>query len=83
MFLYLKHLPDTTRQDRTAAEVRGRTEATPPFLPLVRQTEQGFVTGFVTYPVPPFWGRFRPIYPYGKAPNTNPKQALKRRRQTP
>ena len=79
MFLYLKHLPDTTRPDRTAAEVRGRTEATPPFLPLVRQTEQGFVT----YPVPPFWGRSRPIYPCGKAPNPNPKQALKRRRQAP
>ena len=83
MLLYLKHLPDTTRPDRTAPEVRGRTEATPPFLPLVRQTEQGFVTGFVTYPVPPFWGRFRPIYPCGKAPNTDLKRALTRHRQTP
>ena len=65
--LYHSRLPTATRPDRADTEEKGRTEATPPFLPLVRQTGQGFVTGFVTYPVPPFWGRFRPIYPCGKA----------------
>ena len=36
---------------------------------------------------PPFGGRFRPIYPCGKAsdktPNTNPQRELTRRRKTP
>ena len=32
---------------------------------------------------PPFRGRFRPIYPCGKASDTNPQRALTRRRKTP
>ena len=35
----------------------------------------------VFHRLPPFWGRSRLIYPCGKAPNTNPKRALRRRRQ--
>ena len=34
-------------------------------------------------PPPLFRGRSRPIYPYGKVPNTYPKRALTRRRQAP
>ena len=74
IFLTLLHqrcLPTTTRPDRVDTEEKGRTEATPPFLPLVRQTGLGFgaggVTGFGAYPAPPYGGRFRPNYPCGKA----------------
>ena len=85
--LYHCCLPTTTRPDRADTEEKGRTEATPPFLPLVRQTERGvgagFVTGFGAYPAPPYGGRFRPNYPCGKAPNTYPKRVLMRRRQGP
>ena len=38
------------KPDCAAPGVRGRTEAPPPFLPLVRQTGQGGVT----HPSPPF-----------------------------
>ena len=69
--LYHRRLPTTTRPDRADTEEKGRTEATPPFLPLYRQTGRGFgagfVTGFEAYPAPPYGGRFRPIYPCGKA----------------
>ena len=85
--LYHCFLPTTTRPDRADTEENGKTEATPPFLPLYRQTGRGvgagFVTGFGAYPAPPYGGRFRPNYPCGKAPNTNPKRALTRRRQAP
>ena len=38
----------------------------------------------VYHRLPPlFRGRSRPIYPYGKAPDTDPKRALTRRRQAP
>ena len=71
MLLYHRRLPTTTRPDRAALAEKGKTEATPPFLPLVRQTGRGFGAGFVTgfgaYPAPPYGGRFRPIYPCGKA----------------
>ena len=53
-------LPTTTRPDRADTEENGKTEATPPFLPLYRQTGRGFGAGFVTwfgaYPAPPLWG---------------------------
>ena len=73
MLLFHRRLPTTIRPDRADTEEKGRTEATPPFLPLYRQTGRGFgaggVTGFGAYPAPPYGGRFRPIYPCGKAPN--------------
>ena len=85
--LYHRRLPATTRPDRADTEEKGKTEATPPLLPLVRQTGRGFgaggVTGFGAYPAPPYGGRFRPIFPCGKAPNPDHKLALTRRRQVP
>ena len=70
--LYHSSLDATTKLDRADTEEKGKTEATPPFLPLYRQTGRGFGAGFVTwfgaYPAPPpYGGRFRPIYPCGKA----------------
>ena len=60
ILLYYSCLPTTTRPDRADTEEKGRTEATPHFLPLVRQTGLGFgaggVTGFGAYPTPPLWG---------------------------
>ena len=71
LLLYQRCLPTTTRPDRADTEEKGKTEATPPFLPLYRQTGRGFGAGFVTgfgaYPAPPYGGRFRPNYPCGKA----------------
>ena len=85
ILLYHCRLPATTRPDRADTAEKGRTEATPPFLPLYRQTGRGFGAGFVTgfgaYPAPPYGGRFRPNYPCGKTPNQNAKRALTRRRQ--
>ena len=85
--LYHSSLDATTKPDRADAEEKGKTEATPPFLPLYRQTGQGFGAGFVTwfgaYPAPPYGGRFRPNYPCGKTPNQNAKRVLMRRRQAP
>ena len=74
MLLYRSLLPATTRPDRADTEEKGRTEATPPFLPLVRQSGRGFgaggVTWFGAHPAPLMGVRFRPNYPCGKAPNT-------------
>ena len=60
ILLCCRRLPTTTRPDRADTAENGRTEATPPFLPLYRQTGRGFVAGFVTwygaYPAPPLWG---------------------------
>ena len=57
ILLYHCRLPTTTRPDRADTEEKGRTEATPPFLPLVRQSGLGFgaggVTGFGAHPAPP------------------------------
>ena len=73
ILLYRRRLPATTRPDRADTEEKGKTEATPPFLPLVRQSGLGFgaggVTWFGAHPAPPHGGRFRPNYPCGKAPN--------------
>ena len=73
ILLCFRSLSTTTRPDRADTEEKGKTEATPPFLPLYRQTRLGFGAGFVTwfgaYPAPPYGGRFRLIYPCGKAPN--------------
>ena len=75
------------RPARAAPAEKGRTGATPPFLPLYRQTGRGGVTGGVTSPTPLFRGRSRSIYPCGKAPNkapdTDDKRTLTRRRQAP
>ena len=60
ILLHHRRLPTTTRPDRADTEEKGKTEATPPFLPLYRQTGRGFgaggVTGFGAYPAPPLWG---------------------------
>ena len=65
-------------------EGRGKTRATPPFLPLYRQTGKGVCGRVCGIPCPPlFGGRSRLICPCGKAPNLNPKRALRRRRQAP
>ena len=69
--LYHRRLPATTRPDRADTGEKGKTEATPPFLPLVRQSGLGVgaggVTWFGAHPAPPYGGRFRLIYPCGKA----------------
>ena len=57
---------------------KGQDGSAPPFLPLYRHAWRGGTTAF-----PPFWGRSRPIYLCGKAPNTYDKRALPRRRQAP
>ena len=58
--LYHSSLDATTKPDRADTAEKGKTEATPPFLPLVRQSGLGFgaggVTGFGAYPAPPSWG---------------------------
>ena len=58
--LYHSSLDATTKPDRADTEEKGKTEATPPFLPLVRHAGLGFgaggVTGFGAYPAPPSWG---------------------------
>ena len=66
-------------------ERRGERRERPPlFCRSIGKQEKGFVAGFVAYPAPPFFGgRSRLIYPCGKAPNLNPKRALRRRRQAP
>ncbi len=48
------YLAAVDRPDRTAPEVRGRTGATPPFLPLERHAGRGFVSRFVSHRKPPF-----------------------------
>ena len=77
--------PASTRPSRAQEERRGeRRERPPPFCRSIGKQEKGFVAGFVAYPAPPFLGgRSRLIYPCGKAPNLNPKRALRRRRQAP
>ena len=71
ILLCCRGLSATTRPDRADTEEKGKTEATPPFLPLVRQSGLGFgaggVTWFGAHPAPPHGGRFRPNYPCGKA----------------
>ena len=57
MLLCCGCLSTTTRPDRAALAVRGRKGATPPFLPLERQTVRGGVAWYVApnvaYPAPP------------------------------
>ena len=57
ILLCRRGLSTTTKPDRADTEEKGKTEATPPFLPLVRQTGRGFgaggVTGFGAHPAPP------------------------------
>ena len=87
ILLCCRCLSTTTRPDRADTEEKGKTEATPPFLPLYRQTGRGFGAGFVTWfgasPAPPYGGRFRPNYPCGKAPNKSPNTNHKRARNSP
>ena len=79
ILLCCRGLSTTTRPDRADTEEKGKTEATPPFLPLVRQSGLGFgaggVTWFGAHPAPPYGGRFRPNYPCGKAPKTTSPRA--------
>ena len=76
-------MPAIARPARAAPAEKGRTGATPPFLPLYRHAGRGGVTGGVTSPTPLFRGRSRLIDPCGKAPDTDDKRALTRRRQAP
>ena len=55
----------------------------PPFCRCIGKRGGGGVPAGVPPPTPLFRGRSRPIYPYGKVPNTYPKRALTRRRQAP
>ena len=50
------HLAVVDRPERAAPAGTSWTEATPPFLPLVRHAGGGHVPGHVPYPVPPLWG---------------------------
>ena len=62
------------RPDRAEPEVRGRTGATPPFLPLVRHAERGGVSGSVSIgvsPHPPLWGSL-PSCPFPPCQDTAP-----------
>ena len=62
-----RYLAAIDRPDRAAPAVKGRTGATPPFLPLVRHGGGGFATGFATSPTPPFWGVAPvPFFPAGR-----------------
>ena len=74
IYLPQRGLSVIARPARTDPAEKGRTGATPPFLPLYRQTGRGGCTSRCTtaYP-PPFRGRSRPIYPYGKVPNRDPQ----------
>ena len=84
IYLPQRGLSVIARPARTDPAEKGRTGATPPFLPLYRQAGRGGgVPAGVPPPPPLFRGRSRPIYPYGKAPDTDPKRALTRRRQAP
>ena len=51
-----RYLAAIDRPDRAAPAVKGRTGATPPFLPLVRHAGRGFVSGFVSPSTPPCGG---------------------------
>ena len=53
MLLYFRLLSAIARPDRAAPDVRGRTGATPPFLPLVRHAGRGGVSGGVSIGVSP------------------------------
>ena len=53
MLLYFRLLSAIARPDRAAPEVRARTGATPPFLPLVRHAGRGGVSGGVSIGVSP------------------------------
>ena len=75
--LYHRRLPATTRPDRADTGEKGRTEATPPFLPLVRQSGLGFgaggVTWFGAHPAPPLMGVASvQIIPAGRLPTSHP-----------
>ena len=73
---------DRPASDDTAGT--SRTIATPHFLPLYRHAGVGVCYRVCYKPcTPPFGGRYRPIYPCGKASVTDPKRALTRRRKTP
>ena len=87
ILLYHRRLPTTTRPDRADTEEKGRTEAPPPFCRSSGKQGGGLGQGLLhglghTLP-PPYGGRFRPNYPCGKAPNTDAKRALTRRRKAP
>ena len=73
IYLPQRGLSVIARPARTDPVEKGRTGATPPFLPLYRQTGRGGVPAGVPPPTPLFRGRSRPIYPYGKVPNRDPQ----------
>ena len=85
--LYYRGLPATTWPDRADTEEKGRTEATPPFLPLVRQSGlgfgAGFVTGFGAYPAPPLWGSLPSKLSLREGSDKGPCAATDTRRREP
>ena len=58
-------------------------ERPPLFCRSIGKQGRGRVAEGVAHPAPPFWGRSRPIDPYGKVPNQNPQRTLTRRRHAP
>ena len=78
------YLSVIARPARADPAEKGRTGATPLFLPLYRHAGRGGCYSRCSTACPlPFGGRSRPIYPCGKTPNTDHKRALTRRRQAP
>ncbi len=76
--------PATTRPSRARRRGAGKDESDPPFFAaLSANRKRGLWQGLWHTLAPPFGGRSRLIYPCGKAPNPNPKRALRRRRQAP
>ena len=62
---------------------KGQDGSDPPLFAAVSANGERGVPAGVPPPTPLFRGRSRPIYPYGKVPNTYPKRALTPRRQVP
>ena len=73
-------LPGQTIPNRRFGEGRERP---PLFCRSIGKQGRGSVAEGVAHPAPPFWGRSRPIDPYGKVPNQNPQRTLTRRRHAP
>ncbi len=80
ILLYHRRLSTTTRPDRADTEENGMTEATPPFLPLYRQTWRGFGAGFVTgfgaYPAPSYGVASVQFIPAGRLRTRTPSGRL-------
>ena len=74
IYLPQRGLSVIARPARTDPAEKGRTGATPPFLPLVRHAERGGVSGSVSIgvsPHPPLWGSL-PSFPFPPCQDTAP-----------